>query len=295
MSTPRPLLVAVYALLCLIWGTTWSVIVVALRDIPPSAGLALRFFLAGVLLWSIARARGVVLGQRPRERLLWVVNGILSFCVAYGVVYWAEQWVPSGLTAVLWATYPLFVALLAHLFLPDERLGWTDGLGTLVGFAGVALLYAADFDRLGGDQVRYASIVLLASPLASAIASVTIKRFGGGIHPLSLTAPPMVLTGLVMGTLAAATEDLGSIRLTRAALLSLLYLTIVGSAISFTLYFWLLARVQARRVSLIAFIVPLIAVTIGTLLGEPFTGEMIVGALLVVGGVALAVSGRRSG
>ncbi|MDH3628804.1 MAG: EamA family transporter [Acidobacteriota bacterium] len=288
MSSARALRLAVFAALCLIWGTTWSVIRVGLEGIPPFAGVAIRFFIAGVLLAFLARLLGVRMGRLPNERTLWIVNGVLSFCVSYGVVYWGEQWVPSGLAAVLFATYPLFVSILGHFLLPDERLGWADGVGALVGFTGVAVLYSADFDQLGGTRVREASFVMLLAPLASAIASVAIKRWGKGIHALSLTAPPMILAGVIMGVVSASSEDLALIRLDRTSVLALLYLTIAGSAVTFTLYYWLLSRMQARRVALVAFIVPVIAVLIGTLLGEPFTIEVVVGSLLVVSGVAVA-------
>ena len=98
-------MIVAYALLVVIWGTTWSVIQIGLEKTPPMGGVAIRFLLAGVLLWAIARARGVPLGQQKYEKSLWWINATLAFAVSYGIVYWAEQWIPSGLVSVLFATY----------------------------------------------------------------------------------------------------------------------------------------------------------------------------------------------
>ena len=113
---------AAIGLLIVIWGSTWSVIRIGLRGIPPLTGVSLRFGIASVLLLVLAWQQGVRLGGRPYERRLWLINGLLAFSVSYGVVYWAEQWIPSGLAAVLFATFPLCVAVMAHYWLPDERL-----------------------------------------------------------------------------------------------------------------------------------------------------------------------------
>lgn len=295
MSRPAPaLLGAAFALLCVIWGTTWSVIQIGLRGIPPYSGVALRFGLAGGLLLALALARGVRLGGDRRERRLWPVNATLSYAVPYALVYWCEQWVPSGLTAVLWATYPLFVALLAHLFLPGERVSLRDGAGVLVGFAGVGVIFSADFGALGGERVALASAVLLLSPAVAAVASVAVKRWGGHVHPLSLTSVPMLLGAALAGLAALAFERDVGIDWTVVSVGALVYLAVIGTAVTFTIFFWLLSWLPARRLSLISFIVPVVAVSIGTLRGEPLTARTVAGSLLVVGGVGLAVWQPRS-
>ncbi len=289
----RTILVAVFVVLSLIWGTTWAAIRVQLEGIPPLAGVSLRFAIAGSLLLTLALIRRVPLGRAPHERWLWVANGLLSFCVSYGVTYWCEQWLPSGLASVLFATFPLFVVLLAPLLLPGDRLGRWTVLGTLVGFAGVAVIYSEDFDRLGGREVWIAALVMLLSPLAAALASVLVKRFGGAIHPLSLTAPPMLIAAFVMGGLSGLLERDETLTLALKPTLALLYLALFGSAVTFTGYFWLLKRVTASQAALIAYTTPVIAVATGALLlAEPVTWRVLVGAALVIAGVVFAA--RRS-
>jgi drug/metabolite transporter (DMT)-like permease len=280
---------AAFALLCLIWGTTWSVIQIGLVGIPPFTGVCLRFAIAAALLFALALLRGVRLGRSRREVALWLTNGTLAFTVSYGVVYWCEQWVPSGLAAVLFATYPLFVALLAHLALPKEPLRAREAIGALIGFGGVAVIFSEDLSALGGPQVATASAVMLLSPAVSAMASVVVKRWGGGMHPFSLSMVPMALAAGLMGGLALTFERERSISWNATSIAALLYLAIAGSAVTFSLYYWLLAHLPAKRLALIAYVVPVVAVSVGALRGEPLTARTFAGSALVVLGVALAV------
>ena len=290
MTRPSPaLLVAVFAVLCLIWGSTWAVIRVGLAGIPPFSGVSLRFAIASALLFVLGRLSGVRLGRSALERRLWVVNGLLSFAVSYGVVYWAEQWVPSGLTAVLFATYPLFVAAVAHFLLPAEALTWREALGILTGFAGVGVIFSEDLSALGGPGVALGAAVLLISPFVSAVSSVAIKRWGGGMHPFSLTTVPMAIGAAATGLVALATERGRPFVWSGASVSALLYLALAGSAVTFTLYYWLLSHMPAKRLALITYVIPVEAVLIGTALGERLTARIVAGSGLVVFGVALAV------
>ncbi len=276
-------------MLCAIWGTTWSVIQIGLQGVPPFTGVAIRFAISGALLLGLAWARGIRLGRTRRERRLWWANGLLGFAVTYGVVYWAEQWVPSGLAAVLFAIYPLVVAILAHFFLTSERLHPREVVGVLLGFSGVGMIFLEDFSALGGSQVAVGALVLLLSPLASGAASVSIKRWGQGIHPFSIAAVPMLIAAGAMAILALVLERDASITWDQTSVLALLYLSIAGSALTFSLYFWLLSHLPAKRLALIAYLIPVVAVGVGVLRGEPFTLHTLAGSAVVVFGVALAV------
>lgn len=291
---PRLATRAALALLILIWGTTWAAIRVGLTGIPPFAGVSLRFLIAGSFLLVLVPLVGARLGRSRRERVLWLVNALLSFSFSYGIVYWGEQYVPSGLAAVLFATFPLFVALLAHFVLPDERLDGPSVFGIVLGFAGVAVIFSEDLARLGGPEVGFAAAVMLLSPLVAAVANVAVKRWGQGIHPLSLTAIPMLLAGALMGVVSLVVERGRPLELTSAAVGALVYLALCGSAVTFTLYFWLLARLPATKLSLLTYAVPVVAVAVGVIaLGEPLTGRVVAGSVLVIAGVSLAVRGRR--
>ena len=292
-SPGRGRLLAGFGLLTVIWGTTWAAIRVGLEGVPPFTGVALRFALAGALLVALAPSLGIRLGRAPRERVLWLANGVLSFCLSYSAVYWSEQYIPSGLAAVLFATYPLFVAALAHFLLPGERLRSGAALGMVLGFTGVAVIFSDDLTLLGGEAVRRAAFVMLVAPLASAAASVVVKRWGGGVHPLSLAAVPMLFAGVVMGAAALLAERHLPLVLDARSVGALLYLAVLGSAVTFTIYYWLLANMKATRLALMSYLIPIVAVAIGAaLFDEPLRPRLLLGSALVLGGVVI-VSRRR--
>ena len=308
------------ALLTLIWSTTWAAIRIGLRGIPPFTGVALRFGIGAGALLALARPLGVRFGRggagRAGGRLagsagsaagsagreaapvspwrVWLFNGVLTFFLAYGVLYWAEQWVPSGLASVLFATSPLWVALAAHVALPGERLTGATVAGVAIGFGGVALIFSDDLRALGGPHVAGAAALLLISPLASAIGVVGVKRWGAGIHPLSTAAVPMALTAGAMGCVALAVEHGRAVTFDLASVGALLYLALCGSALAFTLYFWLLGRLPATTLSLINYLTPVLALWIGSAaLHETVTPRTLGGSALVVGGVAVALRARQ--
>jgi len=282
-----------FLVLTLIWGSTWAVIRLGLEGIPPLSGVALRFAIAGAILLVLIPRFGVRFTWSREELGLWAMNGLLSFTASYTIVYWAEQHIPSGLAALLFATYPLFVAVLAHFFLPGERLGWNSAIDILLGFAGVGVIFSDDLQLLGGANVREVALVMLLSPIVSAVATIAVKRWGAGIHPLSLTAVPMLMTACVVGALAFAFERHATIVFDLRSVGSLLYLAIFGSAVTFTIYYWMLARARATQVALIAYTIPIVAVAVGALLfQEPVRLRVILGGVLVLIGVAI-VSRRR--
>lgn len=286
----------VVVLLTLIWGTTWGAIRVSLEGIPPLAGVALRFALAGAILVLAAHLAGVRLGGGRRVRRLWLLNAVTTFAAAYGITYWSEQWIPSSLASILFATFPLFVAAFAHFVLPDERLTAGRLAGVVVGFLGVVVIFSNDLRGLGGERVLEGSLVMLGSPCIAAVGQVGVKRWGAGVHPFNLTAPPMLLAAVLMGGAAGVFEHDAPFELSAGPVLALLYLAVVGSAVTFTLYFWLLSRHSATGVSLITYGMPVVAVLVGALfLDEQLSGRALAGAVVVIAGVALASSRRSQG
>jgi len=297
VSAPAPgLLRGAFLLLTLIWGTTWAAIRVGLEGIPPFTGVAMRFAIAGALLLALASRLGVRFTWSRREVTVWAVNGAFAFSASYAIVYWAEQHIPSGLTSILFATYPLLVAGLAHVLLPGERLGWTALGGLALGFVGVAVIFSDDLQLLGGAMVRRASLVMLISPLLSAVATVVVKRWGAGIHPLSLCAVPMLLTAVVMGAAALARERGATLVFDARSVGALLYLAVLGSAVTFSVYYWMLSHVPATRLALVAYTIPVVAVAVGALVfAEPVRPRVVAGGALVLLGVAIVNRGKQDG
>ncbi len=290
MAFPGARLAALGAV-TLIWGSTWAAIRLGLGGIPPFAGVALRFGVAALLLLALARALGVRLGTSRREVGLWLVNGLGTFVFTYGVVYWAEQRVPSGLTSVLFATFPLFVALLAHVALPGDRLRPLALLGVVAGFAGVAVIFSEDLAAVGAPGASGAAVLLLVASFAAAAANVAVKRWGAGIHPVALIAPPMAMASVLMGLASLLVERGRPLVLDALSIGTVAYLALFGSIVTFSLYFWLLQRMRASRLALVNYLSPVIAVALGALLfGEQLTPRVVAGAALVIAGVALTTS-----
>lgn len=279
-----------------IWGTTFAAIRIGLEGIPPLAGIGLRFSIAGALLLGYAHWKRVRPLPADRRRVwgLAAANTLCTFAIPYTIVYWAEQVLPSGLTAILFATFPFFVALFAHFVLPAERIHLRTVAGMVLGFVGVLVINSEDLTALAGPGARAAATWMVAAPIAAAVANVAVKRWGGDIHPLRLTAGPMLATGVLVGGLALAFERQREIVFDLTSVGALLYLAVFGSAVAFSFYFWLLARVPATSLSLITYAIPVVAVGVGTgLLDEPFTVRIFAGAVLVILGVGLAVSRGR--
>jgi drug/metabolite transporter (DMT)-like permease len=232
-----------------------------------------------------------------RDRRLRLLHALLSFCVSYGIVFWSEQWVPSGLASVLFATFPLLVAVMAHFALPREKMTLAALVGSGLGFSGIAVIFAEDFALLGGTMVAIAAAVMLISPLVSATVSVAVKKWGSGMHPVPFNAMAMVMATGIMGVVAALTERGRPVVFDPGPVAALLYMAIAGTAMTFPLYFWLLEHMEARQVALIGYGTPVVALIIGAaFMAEPMTVRTWVGSAMVVVGVAVAsqMGGKES-
>jgi drug/metabolite transporter (DMT)-like permease len=289
---PGPLLTQVLvAVLCLVWGSTWLVIQEGLVDLPPLTSAGLRFAIAFAVMCLVAprlaRREG---GTRPPVRL-WVVVGSLNFGVSYAIVYLTETVLPSGIVSVLWAVFPLLMAVSGH-YLLGERLRPVHWLGFGVGFVGVAMLFVTDLRQFGEAAVP-AALLLFVSPLVSVVGQTCIKRWGTGSSSALLNRNAMGLGAVLLLLGAALFEQGAPARWTARAWLSIGYLALVGTCLTFSLYYWLLRFVRATRLSVIAFVTPVVALWLGWAFGgEPLTATTIGGAGLVVLGVALVVRVR---
>lgn len=294
-APPRWVVHALLGLLCTIWGTTYFVIRTGLEDLPPFTGASVRFFVAAAcmaaLAPAIARREG---GGAPSLRLTLCV-GLLNIGVGYSLVYWSETVLPSGLVSVLWAVFPMMMALTGHLFLPGERLGGTQWLGFLVGFLGVAALFLTDLARIGPEALPAGALLLL-SPAANALGNAGVRRWGRATSSAKLNRNAMLLGALVIGALALATERGEPVRWTPAAIGSVAYLALVGTVTAFGVFYWLLRHAPAYELSLIAYVIPAVALFVGAVAGgEPVHGTTLGGGALILGGVALVHLGRRRG
>lgn len=282
------------ALLCLIWGSTWIVIKFGLEDMPPLTSAGVRFATAALIMtiataW-LGRREG---GARPPSWLS-VALGLTSFAVSYAAVYWSETRLPSGIVSVLWSVFPMLMAVSGHFFLTGESLRARQWLGFVVGFAGVWLLFVTDVKSFGAGAIP-AALVMLLSPLAATIGTTLVKRYGSGVSSLALNRNGMWVGATVLCAAAWLTERDAAPHWTGAAILGIGYLAIVGTAVAFGLYFWLLRHTPANHLSLISYVTPAVALVLGAAFGEtPITRYTVAGSLLILVGIALVVRGKAS-
>jgi drug/metabolite transporter (DMT)-like permease len=286
----------VWLVLCGIWGSTWLFIKLGLEDLPPFTFAAIRFIIAVAIVFSIIRIRGLKLPRARSDWILLAVTGILSFGFNYGLVFWGEQYITSGLAALLQATTPAFGLVFAHFNLPGERLSWTRIGGVVLGVCGVAVVFSNQL-AVAGRQALAGCVALLLSSIFVAYSNVLVKKHGKNLNPAIMTAGQM-LFGLLLLLVASITLEGNPLRYrwTPMAVIALLYLAVVGSVIAFLLYYWLILNMDVTKSMLIALVTPVVAVILGMIvLNEEFGWRTLAGGAMIILGIAFIVlrKGKR--
>lgn len=274
-----------------LWGATFLAIRVAVLEIPPFFTAGLRFFTAGSLLFLVLVLRGQPVPSAAQWRSI-VVIAVCMFVVTYGALFWAEQYVPSGLTAVLEATLPLIAMILEVFVFRRQPFRWRMLAAVVLGFLGVALLLLRNTGQSFG---LFPCLVILGGSVAWTLGAVLTRSM-----PLPESVPlaagaEMMVGGAVLLCLSWITGEMHPFpHIPPRAAVALLYLIVGGSLLGFTAYAWLLARMPATRVASHAYINPLVAVALGYFVaGEPVTPRMLVASALVVGSVFLILRPER--
>jgi drug/metabolite transporter (DMT)-like permease len=281
--------VALYLLLCVIWGSTWLIIKVGYGGLGPFNVAALRFFIAGAifcLLVPLLRA------PWPRGRTEWALVvwvGVVLFAGDYGFIYWGEQFLDSGLTAIVFAVHPTVTIVLAHFYLSGDRLTGRKIVGTLLAFFGVVALFGerARFDPAGAIPV---AAIVAGAACASAVA-VASKRHGGTLHPAALNAPATLIGAVALAVASLLAGD--GLRLPADWLTwgAIGYLSVAGSVVSFLVYFSLLKTWTVTSLSFISIFAPALALLLGFLFRDERPSiSTLVGGVLILAGVTLALA-----
>jgi drug/metabolite transporter (DMT)-like permease len=288
---PALAVIGAYVLLCFLWSTTWVGIKVGLHGAPPLIGAGIRFLVAGGCLAGVRVAGGGSLRVPRRQRRFLALTAVSVFCIPYALVYLGETKVTSGLAAVLFATLPLFSALLAHRLLADEPLTRLKLAGIGLGIGGLVVVFQ------GGLSIRSSAIALLAmigvlvAPAFAAFGQVLAKRDGGALPTTLLLAWAMTLGGalLLTGGLAIGPRRLA---LDGRTLGSIAYLALAGSVTGFSLLYWLLRRLTVVSVSLLNLVLPILALIEGwAVYGEQLNLSLALGAIIVAAGIGLTSLG----
>jgi drug/metabolite transporter (DMT)-like permease len=289
----RPL--AVYVFLVLVWGSTWLFIKFTVAEVPPLRAAGYRMALACLVLVPFAlrrKARNVT--RREALQVAW--NGLLQIGVSYALVFTASQWIDSGLAALLFATFPIWVAVFAHFMLPEEPITRRAAAAAFLGIAGVSVIQAPAIARLGEsrfDQIAAGGAFILLSAVVSGYSNALVKKHLSGVSPIyNIWGQTLVGAAFLLAT-SVLLERGQPAHWSPKAIGALVYLAVLGTAVTFAMLFWLIPRVPVAVIGTIPLVDTVIAILLGAVvLGERLSGRLFVGAALILGGVVLAGMAR---
>ena len=277
---------AAWLTLCIVWSSTWLVIKIGLHDLPPISYAGIRFVVAVIVLLAVSVGRVRLLPQRRSDYALLGFTGVLMFAVNYGLLFWGELHVSSGLAAVLQATIPIFGMVFAHLMLPDEPMRLQKLAGSLLALGGVAII-CARLLGFNGLMAFWGGLGIVFGAAGAAFSNVLLKARVLQVAPAMIAAwqmifgtAPLLVTGFIV--------EGNPLRFhwTTLSIFCLLYLAVIGSALAFLLLYWLLPRMTVTNLQTISLITPPGAVALGWAVGgEKFSLWSLVGACFVLAGV----------
>lgn len=272
--------------LCVVWSSTWLAIKVGLRDLPPISFVAIRFLIAIVVLVAVSVGRIRLLPLRRSDYWVLAYTGFLMFAVNYTLLFWGELYVSSGLAAVLQATIPIFGMAFAHWMLPDEPMRLQKMIGALVALGGVALI-CARLLSFSGWLSFLGGVGIVFGGASAAFSNVVLKKRAMQLAPAMLAAWQMIFGTAPLLVLGLAVDgNPAKFHWSTMSIFCLLYLAVIGSALTFLLLYWLLPRMTVTNLQTISLITPPGAVMLGWLLGgESFPLWSLFGAGFVLIGV----------
>jgi drug/metabolite transporter (DMT)-like permease len=287
-----------FGIIYFVWGSTFYAIRVGVSEVPPFLFAAMRFLAAGLMVYGWARARGER-GPVGRQWTSVFVLAFLIFVVDYGLLFWAEQRVPSGIAAVVLATIPAFMALAEIVLLRTQRLTVRLAIALLAGFAGVAVLVSRtmNFGKMSGAPVdRAGTVALIIGAMSWSLASALARKMPLPTSKVMSSGAQMFAGGLMLAVVACARGEFSGFHLlavSRPAWIALIYLIFAGSIAGFTAYVWLLHHESPTKVGTYAYVNPVVAVVLGYFLGgEPLGSRTIVGGICVLASVVMITTTR---
>ncbi len=284
----KTLSLIVFILLSLIWSSTWLFIKLGLESMPPFYSAGWRFLVAAFVLFAYGRYLNIPFPRDGHSHRFLFLFGLSIFTISYGLVYWGEQYLSSGLTSVLFSVMPFYTAGMTQIILPEEKLTWRKAAGLLLGFAGLFFIFSDQLAWNSGPMAAAALIAILISPAFSALGTIQGKKAAGDYHPVMLNALPLLYAAISFFMLHLLLEEAPAAALPVMGYISLLYLAFIGTALAFVLYFWMLGHTSALLMSSITFVTPPLALFWGWLiLGEPVTLKLIMGMVVIFGGIYL--------
>ena len=277
-----------YALLSVIWGTTWFALKVSLNEgMVPSYAVGIRFLFGGLIFWCIMLFRREKLPLNKRAISIYLQFGFMNFGISYALTYWATQYIYSNLASILWASFPIITTIMAHFYLPNERLNIKKSISLLLGIVGTVLIIFQS-GNLGGENVIIGIIVILIAIIVAAWPNAYLKKYKNEVNTFQLNAMSQSIGGIFLLIVAIFTEPGQAMIWTKTNLFATAYLIIFGSVVTFSLYFWLFSYLSLSQITYVAFFPPIIAIFIGWIfLNERLSFLILIGASLIILGALL--------
>jgi len=284
----KPKVIINYAILCFIWGTTWIILKKSLIDgTPPFFGSGFRFFFGGIILWGIILYKRDFPSFKALPLQLYLQFGLLNLTICYGLTYWATQFIYSSLSALIWAGFPLCVAVFSYFMLPDEVFTKKKIISLFLGTIG-ALLILREGLNFKGDQVVIGIFMVVIAVIIAGYPNVYLKRYSNTVTSLHLNAVSQLIAGITLLIISFVFESDQKMVWNNFNIFALAYLTIFGSLIAWYIYFWLFPHISMSQISYIAFFPPVLASILGWIfLDEKLSILAILGGGFVIFGAVL--------
>lgn len=274
-----------YITISLVWGSTWLAIRIGLGSMTPLISAGSRFMVSAFVVFAVMKMRGIKLQRDPLAIKLYIMLSLFAFVFPYGLVYWAEQYIASGLASIVFASMPFFVIIFSRLLYRSEGITFNQVAGVAVGFAGIVIIFAENLSFNFTQDFAGVAAVLMSAGMQGGIA-VIMKKYGSHLNIVSLNLVPLFIAGIMMTGSAFILENTGSWVIDSAAVFSVLYLAVFGTVLAFITYYWLLKKINVVLLSLNTFLTPILAVLLGwIILGEKLSTRILAGSALVLIGI----------
>lgn len=294
MTGPRRIeIIAAFAALYVIWGSTYLAIFFAIQSIPPFLMAGARFFLAGVIMLAIARLQGPLKSTWSDWRTSLIIGACLLLAGNGGVTI-SEKFIETGLASLMVATVPIYMILLGWLFGMSPRPGGIVWLGLAGGFVGVAMLLGPELRISNGSHAAIGMSILLVTSFIWSAGSLYSRSAKHVASPFFAAAQQMICGGLLLllvGLCAGEAGNFDPAKITSLSLGAFAYLVLIGAIVGYTAYFWLLRNCDPAKVATYAYVNPVVAVLLGTMFAhEILTMRTVLAAVLIIGSVALIIT-----
>jgi putative membrane protein PagO len=288
MKKESLLIILGYISICLLWGSTWLAIKVGLESLTPFISSGARFTVAAIFFFLIIKIRNIKVQTDRLAIKLYLIMGFFSFAIPFGLVYWGQKFIPSGLASILFAVYPFFVIIFTKVLFKEEEVNAYKIVGSLIGFLGIIVIFSDSLVIQSGIAILgYLAVVL--SAIMQAFVAVLLKKYGKKLNPVSMNLFPVFIAGVLLLLIGFMTEDTSKIRIDENAVFSVLYLASFGTIATFSTYYWLMKKISVVLLAISAFLTPIVSVLLGWLiLDEKLSLQEIMGSLLVLLGILVA-------